>query len=56
VTERDHRPDLRLTFDEAAERYDRSRPRYPPAVFDDIERLGGFSQGSRVLEIGCVSR
>jgi SAM-dependent methyltransferase len=52
VTERQHRP-LRLTFDEAAERYDRIRPHYLPQVFDDIERLGGLTQGSRVLEIGC---
>jgi SAM-dependent methyltransferase len=52
VTERDRRP-LRLTFDEAAERYDRIRPRYPPQVFDEIEQLGGLTQGGRVLEIGC---
>jgi SAM-dependent methyltransferase len=43
---------LRLTFDEEAERYDRIRPRYPPEVFDEIERLGGLTRGSRVLEIG----
>jgi hypothetical protein len=27
---------LRATFDEAAELYDRARPGYPPAVFDDL--------------------
>ncbi|MDQ2940907.1 MAG: methyltransferase domain-containing protein [Chloroflexota bacterium] len=52
MTERDHRP-LRLAFDGAAERYDRIRPHYLPQVLDDIERLGGLTQGSRVLEIGC---
>jgi SAM-dependent methyltransferase len=44
---------LRLTFDEEAERYDRIRPRYPLEAFDDLERLGGLTRGSRVLEIGC---
>ena len=44
---------LRSTFDTAAERYDRLRPRYPPALFDDLASLAGLSQGSRVLEVGC---
>ena len=43
---------LRATFDEAAELYDRARPRYPPALFDDLARLAGIGPGSRVLEIG----
>jgi SAM-dependent methyltransferase len=53
VTERDDRARLRLTFDTAAERYERIRPRDLPEVFDDIERFGGLGRGSRVLEIGC---
>jgi SAM-dependent methyltransferase len=44
---------LRATFDEAAERYDRARPGYPPAVFDDLAELAGVGPGRRVLEIGC---
>ena len=44
---------LRGTFDAAAERYDRVRPGYPPALIDDLTRLAGIGQGSRVLEIGC---
>jgi SAM-dependent methyltransferase len=44
---------LRVTFDEDAERYDRARPGYPPAVFDDLAALTGIGPGSRVLEIGC---
>jgi SAM-dependent methyltransferase len=44
---------LRATFDEAAERYDRARPGYPPAVFDDLAELAGVGPGCRVLEIGC---
>jgi protein-L-isoaspartate O-methyltransferase len=43
---------LRATFDEAAERYDRTRPGYPPAVFDDLAELAGVGPGRRVLEIG----
>jgi SAM-dependent methyltransferase len=44
---------LRATFDETAERYDRARPGYPLAVFDDLAELAGVGPGSRVLEIGC---
>jgi len=42
---------LRSTFDQAAELYDRARPRYPPALFDDLAELTGIGPGSRVLEI-----
>jgi SAM-dependent methyltransferase len=44
--------ELRRTFDEVAELYDRARPRYPPAVFDDLVQLAGLSPGDHVLEIG----
>jgi SAM-dependent methyltransferase len=44
---------LCVTFDEDAERYDRARPSYPPAVFDDLAELAGIGPGCRVLEIGC---
>jgi SAM-dependent methyltransferase len=44
---------LRKTFDEDAERYDRARPGYPPALFDDLAGLAAIGPGSRVLEIGC---
>jgi SAM-dependent methyltransferase len=44
---------LRVTFDEDAERYDRARPGYPPALFDDLAELAGIGPGCRVLEIGC---
>src|SRR5215211_2574155 len=43
----------RVTFDEDAERYDRARPGYAPALFDDLAVLAGLGPGSRVLEIGC---
>jgi SAM-dependent methyltransferase len=44
---------LRSIFDEDAERYDRARPGYPAALFDDLAALAGVGPGCRVLEIGC---
>ena len=43
---------LRTTFDEAAELYDRARPRYPRELVDELVSLAGLRRGSRVLEIG----
>jgi ubiquinone/menaquinone biosynthesis C-methylase UbiE len=48
----DERTRLRATFDSIAELYDRVRPGYPPALFDDLARLAGVGPGCRVLEIG----
>jgi SAM-dependent methyltransferase len=44
---------LRQTFDEDAERYDRARPGYPSALFDDLAGLACIGPRCRVLEIGC---
>jgi SAM-dependent methyltransferase len=44
---------LRGTFNEDSELYDRCRPRYPAAVFDDLVTLARIGPQSRVLEIGC---
>jgi SAM-dependent methyltransferase len=44
---------LRATFDEVAERYDRARPTYPEELFDDLIDLAGLGPRTRVLEIGC---
>ncbi len=44
---------LRVTFDEEALLYDRARPEYPKALFDDLVSLSGIPPGGRVLEIGC---
>jgi len=41
---------LRATFDEVPELYDRARPTYPDALFDDLVAL---LPGPRLLEIGC---
>ena len=43
---------LRSIFDQDAERYDRARPGYPSALFDDLADLTAIGPGSRVLEIG----
>jgi SAM-dependent methyltransferase len=46
------REQLRRTFGEDAELYDRVRPNYPPALYDDIAELLGNPDQLRVLEIG----
>jgi len=43
---------LRETFGSVAELYDRARPTYPAAIFDDLAELASLAPGSRVLEIG----
>ncbi len=43
----------RRTFDEVAELYDRARPVYPEALFDDLVALAGIPEGGRIVEIGC---
>jgi SAM-dependent methyltransferase len=42
----------RTLFDRVAELYDRARPTYPEALFDEIVALSGIPDGGRVLEIG----
>jgi SAM-dependent methyltransferase len=51
--ESSQRSQLRTTFTEDAELYQRMRPSYPGGVFDDLARFGNLEAGSRVLEIGC---
>jgi SAM-dependent methyltransferase len=45
--------EARALFDSVAELYDRARPTYPDALFDDIVALSRMPDGGRVLEIGC---
>jgi SAM-dependent methyltransferase len=52
---RDQREQLRQTFDRAARRYDRVRPGYPEALFDDLIALAGLAPGDRLLEVGCAT-
>src|SRR5919109_1585311 len=53
VMEQSDRGRLRETFNEDAELYDRARPGYPAALFDDLAALAAVGPGCRVLEIGC---
>lgn len=52
MTEND-RTQLRSTFGEDAELYDRCRPGYPPQMFYELSAMAGIDAHSRVLEIGC---
>lgn len=52
MREHHDRERLRQTFGSVAEQYDRARPTYPAAVFDDLAELAWLEPGSRVLEIG----
>jgi len=52
VPEHRDREFLRTTFGSVAEQYDRARPTYPAATYDDLAELAGLKPGSRVLEIG----
>jgi SAM-dependent methyltransferase len=47
------REQLRQTFEEVPELYDRARPTYPQQLFEDLAALGRLDEGARVLEIGC---
>lgn len=59
MSERDDVPALptelrlhrRTTFDDDAERYARTRPTYPAALFDAFADAAGLRNGSRVLEV-----
>lgn len=44
--------DLRLTFDEDAQNYDRARPGYPAELYDAVFAYCGAGPGARALEIG----
>ena len=44
---------LRTTFNQVALLYDRVRPGYPEALFDDVVSLSEITPDGRILEIGC---
>jgi trans-aconitate methyltransferase len=46
-------PDLKTTFEQVPELYDRARPNYPPQVFDDLVALARLPEAARIVEIGC---
>jgi len=47
------REQLRTTFEQVPELYDRARPTYPEEMFDDLAALAELREGARLLEIGC---
>jgi SAM-dependent methyltransferase len=47
------RDELKRTFDQDAELYDKARPDYPEQLFDDLFALSGLERGAAVLELGC---
>ena len=49
------RLDRRALYDQAAARYDRARPAYPEALFDDIQSFATLDENARILEVGCGS-
>ena len=51
----EERERLRQTFEQAAEIYDRVRPDYPEALFEDLIALAGLAAGDRLLEVGCAT-
>ena len=53
--ERDDRIRLRGTFDASADRYQRARPEYPPALFDHLVEVSRLQPGDHLLEIGCAT-
>ena len=46
------RQTLRQTFDRAADLYQRARPEYPDALFEDVIGVAGLRAGDRLLEVG----
>lgn len=43
---------LRTTFEEVPELYDRARPAYPEALFDELAELARLPERARIVEIG----
>lgn len=43
----------RYAYDQIARQYERARPRYPEALFDDIVTYANLTAEARILEIGC---
>lgn len=47
------REKLRLTFGQAADRYDEARPSYPEQLFNDLVELATLDEDAVLLEVGC---
>jgi SAM-dependent methyltransferase len=55
VTESGDRERLRQTFDHVAQHYDRARPEYPEALFDELIAVTRLPRGARLLEVGSAT-
>jgi SAM-dependent methyltransferase len=51
----EERERLRRTFNQAVGSYDRVRPDYPDALFDDIVTLTGLAPNDHLIEVGCAT-
>jgi SAM-dependent methyltransferase len=51
----DERERLGATFNSAAPFYQRARPEYPSALYDELTHLAALRSGDPLLEIGCAS-
>jgi len=43
------------TFDRAADLYQRARPEYPPALYEQLLKVTQLRRGARLLEVGCAT-
>lgn len=46
---------LRVTFNAAADSYQRARPEYPEQLYADLVSLAGLRPGAELLEVGCAT-
>jgi hypothetical protein len=46
---------LKITFDSAAQLYQRARPEYPSELYDELVGLAELRPGDRLLEVGCAT-
>lgn len=53
ATKGDRAMEQRFTFNAVADDYDRYRPGYPDALFEDLAAETGLGSGDRILELGC---
>jgi SAM-dependent methyltransferase len=51
----DERGRLAVTFDQAADLYQRARPEYPSELFDRVVEIAHLAPGARLLEVGCAT-
>jgi SAM-dependent methyltransferase len=55
VNSDEQRLQLRQTFNQTADTYQRARPEYPSELFDALISAAGLAPGDRLLEVGCAT-